>query len=52
MPVEIKELVIKLKVEEQTRPKTAAIDQRALRADIASQVRQEVKKQLKKMDER
>jgi hypothetical protein len=52
MPVEIKELVIKLKVEENNRPKAAAIDKKALKEDIAVQVRQEVQKQLKKMDER
>jgi len=52
MPVEIKELVIKLKVEESRNTSNAPVDRKALQAEIAIQVKREVQKQLKKIDER
>lgn len=52
MPVEIKELVIKLRVEESTKKKTESIDKKALKADLLKEVRKEVRQQLRLIDER
>ena len=51
MSIEIKELIIKVKVEE-TSKKNSDIDVKALKSDIIKEVRKEVRKELKKIDER
>lgn len=52
MPVEIKELIIKMRVEEQKNTQQPKVDVKALQSQIALQVREEVQKQLKRLDER
>ncbi|WP_394749660.1 DUF5908 family protein [Spongiimicrobium salis] len=52
MPVEIRELVIKVKVGEPTAEKTAPLNMEALKKTIAESCRKEVKRQLEKIKER
>ena len=51
MSIEIKELIIKVKVDESSK-KSSDIDIKALKSDIIREVRKEVRKEIKKMDER
>ncbi len=52
MPIEIRELVIKVKVEEQTNTSNEILDMDEVRKSIASMCKKEVKKQLEKNKER
>lgn len=51
MSIEIKELIIKVKVEEASK-KTSDINIKSLKSDIIKEVRKEVRKEIKKIDER
>ncbi len=52
MPIEIRELVIKVKVEESIAPKKEAVDMLTIKETIANLCKKEVKKQLQKLKER
>ncbi len=52
MPIEIRELVIKVKVEENTQKKNEALDMDAIKKTMAMMCKKEVKKQLDKIKER
>ena len=52
MPIEIRELVIKVKVEETIASKQDTLDMAKLKETIASVCEKEVKKQLQKLKER
>ncbi|WP_159439361.1 DUF5908 family protein [Tenacibaculum agarivorans] len=52
MPIEIRELIIKVKVEESMAPKSEVLDTNTIRETIASLCKKEVKRQLQKLKER
>lgn len=52
MPIEIRELIIKVKVEESITPKSDVLDTNSIKETIASICKKEVKKQLQKLKER
>ncbi|SNR14678.1 DUF5908 family protein [Tenacibaculum jejuense] len=52
MPIEIRELIIKVKVEESITPKSDVLDTSTIKETIASICKKEVKKQLQKLKER
>ncbi len=52
MPIEIRELVIKVKVEESINKQSETIDINMIKKTIESTCRKEVKKQLDKLKER
>lgn len=52
MPIEIRELVIKVKVEENNTQPTEAIDMNALKETVTNLCKKEVKRQLQKLKER
>ncbi len=52
MPVEIKELIIKVRVEDSTKKNDTSINTKSLKNDIMKEVRHEMQKQLRKLGER
>lgn len=52
MPIEIRELVIKVKVEEPMAATSQSIDMNMLKETVANLCKKEVKKQLQKLKER
>ncbi|GAA3591267.1 DUF5908 family protein [Flavivirga amylovorans] len=52
MPIEIRELIIKVKVEESIKSKPEAIDMNMIKETVANLCKKEVKKQLQKIKER
>lgn len=52
MPIEIRELVIKVKVEESTKPHQDILDMEMVRQTVVNICKKEVKKQLDKIKER
>lgn len=52
MPIEIRELVIKVKVEEATKKASDNLDMNEIRKSITSICKKEIKKQLEKNKER
>jgi hypothetical protein len=52
MPIEIKELIIKMKVEETPTGNTNSVDLAALKSELLEEVKREVKKQLSTREER
>lgn len=52
MPIEIRELIIKVKVEESVNAQTDALDMTVIKETIANLCKKEVKKQLQKLKER
>lgn len=52
MPIEIRELIIKVKVEESVTKRNSHVDMDILKKTIVENCKKEVKKQLEKMKER
>lgn len=52
MPIEIRELVIKVKVEETVSATSGSLDMNNLKETVANLCKKEVKKQLQKLKER
>jgi len=52
MPIEIRELIIKVKVEESIKPKSEPLDINMIKETVTNLCKKEVKRQLQKFKER